>query len=142
VIYFDTSYLVRLYYRDAGWELARSLAATDGIACSLHGKAETVAAFHRKWREGSLSGPGWRALLSEFKKECAAGAIHWPPVSPAVITRASAAYATLAPSAWLRAADAIHLACAAENGFKEIHSNDGQPRAAASHFGVAARNVI
>ena len=87
MLYFDTSYLARLHTRDAGWEKVRALAATDAVACCVHGRAETVAAFHRKFREGAIRHQDLVRLLAEFERDCQAGAFTWLWLSPAVIDR-------------------------------------------------------
>ena len=142
MLYFDAAYLVRLHTRDAGWEKVRALAATDHVGCSLHGQAESVAAFHRKFREGAITQKEFGLLVAEFQKDGEAGAFTWFPLSPSVVSRAVAAYANLPSAIPLRASDALHLACAAENGFREIHSNDARLLAGAPHFGLRGANVI
>src|SRR2546427_767297 len=126
MLYFDTSYLVRLYTRDAGWEAVRQLAATDTLACCLHGQAEAVAAFHRKFREGAVNRRELSELAAEFDRDCKAGAFNWLPLSPMVLERVITTFSSLPATIHLRAADAMHLACAAEHGLNEIHSNDGR----------------
>lgn len=142
MLYFDTSYLVRLYTKDAGWEKVRTLAATDHIACCLHGLAEVVSAFHRKLREGTINQKALGTLLAELDKDGSAGAYRWLPLSPAVLTRLTDAYARLPATVVLRAADAIHLACAADAGFHAVHSNDSRLLNAAGHLGLKGLNVI
>jgi predicted nucleic acid-binding protein len=142
MLYFDTSYLVRLHTRDAGWEKVRALAATDSLACCLHGKAEAVAAFHRKFREGVINEKDLRLLLEEFEQDCIAGAFDWLPLSPVVIERVVKIVSRLPAAIHLRAADALHLACAAENGFKEIFSNDARLLTGASYFDLSGTNIL
>jgi predicted nucleic acid-binding protein len=142
VIYFDTSYLVRLYFEDPGWQQVRELGAQDHIACCLLGRAEALAAFHRKLREGVLAYRHMLALLEQFEMECEAEAFQWLPLSEVVLARLHKTYMRLPKSVHLRAGDAVHLACAAENGFREIYSNDQQLLASAHNFGLRGQNVI
>jgi len=142
LIYFDTTYLVRLYFHDRGWDKVRTLAATNLIGSSAHGRAETVAALHRKLREGAISDAGFIMLMQQFEADCKADGFRWLPVSTAVIDRVVNAYSKLTSTIALRAADALHLACAAENGCREVYSNDIRLLAAATHFGLAGKDVI
>lgn len=142
MIYFDTSYVARLYFEDPGWEKVRALAATDQLVSCIHGRAETVATFHRKFREGVVNSADLATLLRQFDKECELGAFRWLPLSEAVISLVSRVYASLPATVVLRAADAFHLACASENGLKQVYSNDIRLLASATHFGLAGVNVI
>ena len=142
MIYLDSSYLVRLYYKDAGYQVVRDLAAKDAVACAQHGQAEVMAALHRKVREGSLRSNLYRIVLQEFAKEIRAGAFNWLPLSPAIFDRLHVVFAGLPPIIFLRAADAMHLSAAAENGLREIYSNDENLLAAAPHFGLRGVNVV
>jgi predicted nucleic acid-binding protein len=142
VIYFDTSYLVRLYYEDAGAGEVRALAATDHIACVAHGQAEMLAAFHRKLREGAIRSAAYAALLDQVRAHIEAGAFHWLAPDREIFQRIDRCYRKLPGSVFLRAADAIHLATAAESGFRVVYSNDGHLLAAAKYFSLEGKNVI
>ena len=142
MIYFDTSYLVRLYYADPGAEAVRALAATDHVACAAHGQAEMMAAFHRKLREGAIRAPAYDALLGQVRAHIGVGAFQWLAQSEGIMVRIRNVFLKLPAAVFLRGADAIHLATAAEAGFRIIYSNDGHLLAAARHFGIEGRNVI
>ena len=129
MIYLDTSYLVRLYTNDMGWE-------------KVHGQAEMATAFHRKLREGALNQKELGTLLTEFDKDSNAGAYRWLALSTAVVVRLISTYARLPGTVALRAADAIHLACAADAGFAKVYSNDSRLLTAAAHFGLKGENLI
>ncbi|HWH57072.1 MAG TPA: type II toxin-antitoxin system VapC family toxin [Terriglobales bacterium] len=142
MIYFDTSYLVRLYYQDPGADRVRALAATDHVACAAHGQAEMMAAFHRKLREGAIRPAAYAALVGQVEAHIEAGAFQWLPQDGEILLRVRQTYQRLSASVFLRGADAIHLATAAEAGFPMIYSNDAHLLAAATHFGIEAKNVI
>jgi predicted nucleic acid-binding protein len=142
VIYFDASYLVRLYLDDAGAERVRALAATEQAACSLHGRTELVAAMHRAYRDGRFNRTVFLQTLDQFQRDDKAGIVGWLIPEQKTHDRAENAFRAAGASIFLRAADAMHLACAAENGFREIYSNDRHLLAAAPLFGLRPKNVI
>lgn len=142
MIYFDTSYLVRLYFDDPGADKVRALAATDNVACAAHGNAEMIAAFHRKLREGVISQGTYAALLGQIRAHDKAGAFQWLSSGPETYGRIAEVYGRLPASVFLRAADALHLATAGQNDFRHVYSNDTHLLAAAKYFGIEGKNPI
>ena len=143
MIYFDTAYLLKFYLEEPYSTRVQDLAyAADTVASCLIGRAECRAGVHRHLRESKLSVEAAQAIFRAIRRNEEAGFLIWLPVTPALIERVCTAFETLPPAVFLRAADALHLACAAEHNFEEIYSNDRHLLAAASHFGVTARNVI
>jgi predicted nucleic acid-binding protein len=142
-LYFDSSYVVRLYLIDEKTELVKEVTRGAEIASSVHGRTEVIAAFHRAFREGRFSQAAYRALVDQFcsdEEEKSAFEWIWPEAD--FFKRAERIYREASKKIFLRAADAMHLACAAENGFREIYSNDRHLLAAAPLFGLKAKNVI
>lgn len=142
MIYLDTSYLVRLYYEDPGFEAVRGLAGTDHVACAQHGQAEAIAAFHRKYREGAVTLKSYRAMLAQFETDHQAGAIRWLPAGDQVLQKIRDVYAGLPATVYLRGADALHLATAASQGLKVIYGNDAHLLEAAEYFGLKGNDII
>jgi predicted nucleic acid-binding protein len=136
VIYFDTSYLVRLYYRDAGADAVRVPAATDHVACAAHGQAEMIAAFHRKLREEPYDHPRMRPYSAKSRPILRLERFAGFAQDGEVCSRIRQVYQKLPASVFLRSADAIHLATAAESAFRIVYSNDTHLLAAAQHFGI------
>jgi len=140
--YFDAAYLVRLYVEDSGFKEVRKLAKNSVIQSSIHGKMETEAAFHRKLREDFFDKEVHAEVHSQFHDDIGLGLIVLIPLTPAVVNRVSDAFLHLPANVVLRAGDAIHLATAAEAGFKEIYSNDWRLLEAAPMFKLKGVNPL
>ena len=142
-LYFDTSYLVRLYLEDNGFEAVRKLAAeAPALASAWHAQAETIAALHRAHREGRFTAEQYLFALNQFKEEQYSSYFLWCALTDKVQARLERAFQSAPPYTFLRSADALHLACAAEHGFKEVYSNDRHFLAAAPYFGLKGINLI
>jgi predicted nucleic acid-binding protein len=141
-LYFDTTYLCKLRWPEPGSAEVCACAATADLATALHGRAEFYAVGLRKRREGTVTNSAVLSINTQFNADIAAGDIRILPITAAVLDRVETVFATAPATTYLRAADALHLATAAEHGFTEIHSNDKHLLAAAPLFGLEGVNVI
>jgi predicted nucleic acid-binding protein len=143
VIYFDAAYVLKCYLPEPDCQPVRKLLAQQGTAAScVLGKLEFAAGVHRAVREGKLTTSDAAVVFDTMRRDDAVGLWTWLPLTPRVVQRVFEAFETLPPQIYLRTGDALHLACAQENGFTEINSNDRHVLAAASHFGLTGKNVI
>ena len=70
IVYMDTNALVKNYVVEPGSNrLIKTWNQADAIAISIVGYAEVLAAFHRKFREKSLSIDELEELICEFKDD-------------------------------------------------------------------------
>jgi predicted nucleic acid-binding protein len=137
MIYFDAAYIAKFYLDEPDSDGVRKLAEESGeVACCMHGRVEVLIAFHRKFRERAFSPRIFAAVHEQFELDCDSAVWAWLPVSAKLIASVSDRIRKLDRSVFLRAADALHLGSAAEQGFKEIYSNDRHLLAAATHFGL------
>ena len=143
MIYLDSSYLVRLYLRQPGsTEVDAWISGQGDWVCCLHGRLEVVSALKRQQREGHVDARGLRAALLELARDESSTLLQWLPVTPELVESACARMASLPAAVFLRAADTLHLACAADAGLKEIYSHDRHLLAAAPHFKLKGIDVI
>lgn len=122
MIYFDAAYIAKFYLDEPDSHAVRALAESSGeIACCLHGTIEVLTVFHRKLRERAFSQRAFAILCEQFEADCAALIWEWLPVSAALVASVAAHIRHLPADTFLRAADALHLTCAAEHNFREIY---------------------
>lgn len=81
-------------------------------------------------------------VLGQFTRDEAADLWLFLALSRSLVESACTRLWALPGTVHCRAADALHLTCAAVHGFKAIYSNDRHLLAAAPHFGLEGRNVI
>jgi predicted nucleic acid-binding protein len=143
MIYFDSSYLFRLYLRGAQTEpIEDFLKSGESIASALHGKTELYSAFHRGFRENVYPLDQIEKMIEQVNSDTQQEYLHWLPITEQTISYTQSVYSTAPSTCFLRGADALHLACARENGFKTVYSNDKHLLAAAPLFGLKGKNII
>jgi len=143
MIYLDASYLVKLYADEPGAGAVVAWAEGKGnFTCAAHGRLELFSAFKRHQREGALTGPRVLIMVRQVEDDEASGLIRWLPLTSELVATVCRQMIALPPAVFLRAADALHLACAADAGLKEIYSHDRHLLAAAPYFKLKGIDVI
>ena len=135
--YLDAGYIAKFYVDEPDSPgIRRHAEALGEVYCAALGRAEVAAALHRKLREGTFSDAVFRQVIAQFEDDCSQELWTWIPVTAAVLAATVAVIRRAPRSVFLRAADAIHLACAHESGFPEVYTGDRHMTLAAPHFRV------
>lgn len=143
MIYCDTAYIAKCYLNEHGSDEVRTLVRdARRVACCAFGRLELAATIHRNLREGRITSSQSRIIFSQIDLDESNHIWNWLPVSPDLLARTTSRFRSIKPTTYLRAADALHLACASVHGFAEIFSNDRHLLKAAAAFKIKGRNVI
>lgn len=135
--YFDSCYIAKFYLAEPDSPSVTAFARNHGdIGCLLIGKAEVIAVFHRKLREGVVDVAGFQLLCIQFESDCAAGLWQWRPVDDYLVHLSATRFRALPAAVFLRASDGLHLTCAAEEGCTTIYTSDRHMIAAAPAYGL------
>jgi predicted nucleic acid-binding protein len=141
-VYLDSAYIAKYYVNEADSANVRSLLAgkPPRISSSVC-MVEVCCVFHRHAREGKISLNDAAALAQAFFRHVDSGLWILIPITDRLL-RSVAIFVSHTPeSVFIRAADALHLTTAQNEGETEIWTNDRHLLAAAPYFGLAGRTV-
>lgn len=143
MIYLDTCYILKCYLTERGSREVRGLTQTaNGLASCMLARVEFFAAVHRHFREGKLEASDVKNVFESFREDEASGYWLWHGLGGSLVEEATAMYEALPATTYLRSADALHLVCARNEGYREIYSSDRHILAAAPWFSLRGLNVI
>ena len=118
------------------------LAGKSGLSCCSHGRLELFAALKRHEREGNLGADALHAVFERLRRDEERGLWRWIPVTDRLVRAACERVRTVSGGEFVRAADALHLTCAADNGFDAVYSHDQRMLDAADCFGLEGRDIL
>ncbi len=142
MIYLDTAFIAKCYLNEPDSERVRAAARrASGLASARLGRIEFWSVLNRHLREDRLTAQHAatvrRMLLDDEQQRI----WTWFPVTDRLLDAACDHLERLPRRLRVSAADAIHLTCAQQQGFSEIHSNDAQMLRCAPHFGLRGINL-
>ena len=136
-VYFDSALVAKFYLNEPGRDAVRRLAAQSGVVVTSGiAVAEVAAAFHRKFREGTVERAAHKALQGQFDHDIDQGL--WTLIAPteALLERVRALFVMLDRSVFLRSLDALHVVTAQAERFDRLYSNDRHLLAACARVGM------
>jgi len=143
VIYFDAAYIAKCYLNEPGADRVREVAyGADGLASCELARLEFASILKRHVRERHVTRREMRAILKDFEEDEQNGVWLWLGVTSALLEKARKAVLDIPSTIFLRSGDALHLACAEEHGFREVHTNNGHMLKAAQYFHLTGVNVL
>lgn len=138
MVFCDTSTLAKYYVPEAGSAAVRlRLDREDQVFASELARAELMAVFHRRLREGGWTRADFEAAVRQLNKDDNGGFWTWVPVDSDLMERVARTYDTLPETVFLRTADCIHLVSALRSGFTEICTHDRHQALAAPVLGLS-----
>lgn len=143
MFYLDTSYIVKCYLNEPGSSNVLSwIEGKTGLCCSLHGRLELWTTLRRHRREGRITEQEFQLVATNIQADEDNAVWTWLNISRNTIFAACRRVETISGGPVLRSADALHLACASENGFKLVYSHDKLMLASAKHFGLKSIDIL
>ena len=143
MIYLDAAYVAKCYLNEPGADRVREVAyAADGLASCELARLEFASILKRHVREHHVTRRELRAILKDFEDDEQNGVWRWFSVTSDLLGKARKAVLDLPGTVFVRSGDALHLACAEEQGFQEVYTNDRHMLKAARHFHLTGVNVL
>jgi predicted nucleic acid-binding protein len=143
VIYFDAAYVAKCYLNEPGADRVREVAyAADGLASCELARLEFASILKRHARERHVTGREMRAILKDFEEDERNGVWRWFGVTSELVEKTRKVVLGIPSQVFLRTGDALHLACAEEQGFQEVYTNDRHMLKAARHFHLTGVNLV
>ena len=143
MIYFDGACIAKCHLNEPNADKVRALARSSTGLCSCGwARLEFASVLHRWMHDGRLKSGNLRQVVRSFREDERAGVWTWFVLTSDLLALTFERLATLRANLPPRAADALHLTCAKENGLEEICSNDRHLLAGAPHFGLKPIDVL
>ena len=143
MIYFDAAYIAKCYLNEPGAERVRAVAyGADGLASCELARLEFASILKRHVREHHVTRREMTAILKEFEEDEKNGVWRWFGVTSELLEKARKAVLDIPNTVFVRSGDALHLACAQEQGFHDVYTNDRHMLQAARYFHVTGVDVL